>query len=105
MRGHLLCELATTAVAEVLSNASRTKRVIANSSPNASTQGLPSDHPIHVGLGEGIGRQNPRLTSRAAKQVALEIVRDAGGLDVGIQIGLEMVIAGHLMPLAVFEVN
>jgi hypothetical protein len=41
-----------------------------------------ADHPIHVGLGEGIAGQLARAGTRAAKQTALRLVHDTGRLDV-----------------------
>jgi hypothetical protein len=43
--------------------------------------------------------------AHSPKQVTLEIVGEACGADVGIQISLKIVVAGHLMALAAFLVQ
>ena len=63
------------------------------------------DHPIHVSLGEGIPGQLPGAGAGAAKQPALWLVRDIGRVDVLGEVGIERMMAGHLVPLATFLVQ
>lgn len=60
-------DFALAAVAQVLRDAGRPKSVIPNSRLDPRTQRLSADHPIHIGLGEGIGGQLPSPAARAAK--------------------------------------
>ena len=64
---HLLRELAPAAVAQVLRNPGRTKRMIADSSPDAGAKRPATNHPLDIGLSEGIGRQLPSSAARTAK--------------------------------------
>src|ERR1017187_9996696 len=102
MSRHLLRELTTTAVAQVLSNASCPKGVIAD--PSLDPRGVrPSaNHPVNIRLGHGIGRECSAAPAHSPKWIALEVAGEASGADVGIQISLEIVVAGHLMALAAF---
>src|ERR1700685_1642059 len=105
MRRHLLRELTATAIAQILCDSRRTEGVIADSGLDPRRDRPPANHSIDIRLGEGIGRQPPGPATRAAEKVALAVLGYPRSGNIGIQVDLEVVVTGHLMPLAAFLVQ
>jgi hypothetical protein len=60
----------------------------------------PPNHPPHIGLQQGIGRQFAAASLYRTKQWFLPVLDDASGGDVLLQIPVQIVMRGHLVFLA-----
>lgn len=78
------------------------ERMIANLGVDAGSRRTAPDHRIGIGLGQGRARKPIGAVPYRAEQRPLVISADAGRIDVGVQIDLEIVVAGHGMRLAAF---
>ena len=68
--------------------------------PMPAASGAAADHHIGIGLGQGGARELPGAAADGAEQRPLRIVPDARLLDVGGEIGLKVMVAGHGVCLA-----
>jgi hypothetical protein len=63
------------------------------------------DHPQGVvGVHRPVG-EIPRLACGGAEEGAFLLASDAGRLDLGVQVGIGVVVGGHLVPLAALLVQ
>jgi hypothetical protein len=69
MRRHLLSQFSTTTIAQILRDSSCPERMIPDSCLDTCGECAPSNHPVHIRLGEGIGRQLLTAASRTAKWI------------------------------------
>ena len=105
VRCHLLRDFPPTAVLQVLRDSCGPERVIPNLRSNAGGQGPPPNHPKYIGLRDRIPCGRFGSPRHGPEQVALGLIGESGGRDVLVEIGFEIVVAGHLMTLAAFLVQ
>ncbi len=102
---HLRGAFERTAVLEVGRDARRAERVVADLRGDAGGSGTPLNHLIGVCLGQGVAGE---LAGRAAvglEQERLRVVRKARAGEILMQVGFEIVMAGHGMLLAALLVQ
>jgi predicted secreted protein len=104
MCGHLLRELPPATIAKVLGNPSRPEGVVPDPRFDSDLKRAATDHPVDVGLSEGIFRELPRFAPSAANRISLQIFGKVARTDVSIQTSLEIVISRIPVPLAAFRV-
>lgn len=90
------------AVLEIGRDAGRPEAVVAGFRGNAGGSEAPPDHRVGVGLGERGPGQPPGAAPNRAEQWPLRVVAQARAVEVGDQVLLQIVVAGHGMPLAAF---
>ncbi len=105
MAGHALRDLDAPAVRQVVRDPGRAERVTAYRGFDAGVRSAAAHHVPDI-----LARHPPRpelfgFPDRDAEQRPLGIAGDAGLGDVGVQVGFQLVMAGHLMHLAVFLVE
>ena len=102
---HLRGAFERAAVLQVSGDAGRAKGMIADARDDAGRPGAPLNHRISVRLGQGMAGE---LAGRAAvglEQHRLRIVRISRAVKIFMQIGLEIVMAGHGVLLAALLVQ
>ena len=86
---HGLGDLELAAVLEVLGDASRAERVIADTCRNASGEGPSADHAVGVRLAHGaLGELLPAAPRRRPEEVTLRVNVQASAVKVRVQVGL-----------------
>ena len=93
------------AVLQVGRDPGRPEGVIADLRLDAGRRGAPADHGVGVRLGQGGRGQRVRPAADRAEQRPLGIAGEPAAVDVVVQVGLEVVVAGHLVPLAALLVQ
>ena len=88
------------AVLEVSGNPGRPKRVIADQGGDASGLRSAADHGVGVGLGQGRASELIGAAANCREQRRFRLGRQASLVQVGVQPGLEVMVAGHVVPLA-----
>jgi len=78
------------------------KVLIADLGLDAGAGGAPADHGVGVGLGQGRGRELAGRAADGAKQRPLRIGGDPAAVEIGLQVGLKIVVARHFVTLAAF---
>ena len=73
--------------------------MVADPGLDAGCGGAALDHDVGVGRRQGGTRQLLRATADGAEQWPPCIVSDAGAIQVGVEVFLQQVMAGHLVPL------
>ena len=99
MIGHLLRDLQLAAVAQVLGDARGPETVASDARADAGSFGVAIDHAEDIGLCRRSFRQLTSPSSYRAKQGALAVLQ-LHAVDVRMEPGLQVVVAGHLMLLA-----
>lgn len=74
---HLLRDFKPSAIAQVVSNAGRSKRMTAGGRVDAGGTNSPSNHAIHINPAHGIARQLSGATDAGPKQISLGILGNA----------------------------
>jgi len=64
----------------------------------------PADDAVGVLLGEGIRGQLSALSAGAAKEIAVDVLGDAGRFDIVVQTLIEAMMTGNVVLLAAFFV-
>ena len=95
--GHLLGDFEFAAVAEVFGDAGGTEAVAADLGFDAGVVGTSADHAVDVGLGHGRLERRPEGPRAVGKSQALGSGKGGGVI---LEVGLELVVAGHLVALA-----
>jgi hypothetical protein len=103
--GHGLGIFKRTAVVEIGGNAGGAKSMIADCRGNASVPRAALKHAPRVGLRHRALGQNAGAADSRAEKRTLAIVGETRGLDVVLQVGLEIMMAGHRVFLATFFVQ
>ena len=93
------------AVLEIGRDARRPKRVIADFRPDIGRCRAAADHGVGIGLGKRRRRQRIRAAADRPKQRPLRIAGEAAAVDIGVKVGLKIVVAGHFMALAALLVQ
>jgi hypothetical protein len=96
---HLRRALQSSAVLEVGGHACRPKRMITDLGGDVGRPRPPLDHCIGVRLGQGIAGELPGRPIVALEQKRLRIAREPRAVDILVQIGFEIVVARHGVPL------
>ena len=105
MRRHGLCVFQSAAGFKIGGDARGAEGMAADFDACAEIGGAPLDHApgidaVHGGVGEDTG-----AADRGAKQGALVLAREAGGADVFVEEGFELVVGRHFVALAAFFVE
>ena len=72
---------------------------------DASLDRAPADHAIGVGLGHRPVGEKAGAAQRRAEQQAFVVAGELRPVDISMQVSVEIVVAGHLVPLAAFLVQ
>jgi hypothetical protein len=64
----------------------------------------PADHPVGIGLGHRAARKLARAEEGRRKEKGLW-VNEACAVDISVQVGIQIVMAGHFMALTAFFVQ
>ena len=104
MVGDLLRDLEFTAVLQVRRDPGRAESMIANPRFDAGRFRAPADDAVGVLLKEGIGCQLAGLAAGAAEEIAVDVIGDAGRIDIVVQTLIETMMTGNVMLLATFFV-
>jgi hypothetical protein len=86
-------------------NPSGPEGVIADARLDAGGSGPAADHGVGVCLKEGSSSQQPRATANSAEKRAFRVMPDAAAVEISLQVVFEVVVAGHLVPLAALLVQ
>jgi hypothetical protein len=106
VRRHLLRMFESATIREICRDAGRAEAVIADWCVNSHRNGAPADHAPGVRLRHWLFEQRGRVVAgRRAEKIALAILGNAGGVNVGAQFLGERMMARHLMMLAAFLVQ
>lgn len=100
--GHGRGVLQRTAIFQIGRDPRRAKGMVANRRLDSGGECPPAHHGMGIGLRQGIAAQLPGAAGNGPEQGPLGIRLDAGPHQVGMQVLLERVMAGHLVPLAAF---
>jgi hypothetical protein len=103
MIGHAGGLLERAAILSIRRDTGGPKAVVADSGRDTSGLGAPLDHAVGLRLREGRLRELFGAAADGAEQRPLGIVADAGLVDVGREVGFEVVVAGHGVGLAAFS--
>ncbi len=90
------------AVLEIGGDAGRPKAVVAELGIDAGRGGAPADHRIGVARRQHGAGELAGAAADGAEQRPLGVVADAGLVEIGGEVGLKVVVAGHGMRLAAF---
>jgi len=93
------------AVLEVGGDPGRAKREVADLGRDAGRSRAPTDHRVGVCLGQGRRRQRVGASADRPKQRPLRIAREPAAVDIGMEVSLEVVVAGHFVALAALLVQ
>src|SRR5713101_9727990 len=104
MRGDLLSVFEGATVLQICGNPGRSECMATGGVGKGGCFGPPLDHVQHVAADHRIAGELVALFE-APEEWSLLIAADAGGGDPGVQIFVEAVMAGHLVPLAAFFVE
>jgi hypothetical protein len=97
---HLRRFLQRAAVLQISGDARRPKGMIADLRGDAGGFGAPLDHRIGIRLGQGIAGELAGRTAVSLEQHRLRLVRQPRAVEIFMQVGFEIVMAGHGMLLA-----
>jgi hypothetical protein len=100
----LLRHFQLAAVLQIRRNAGRPKGMIANPRLDAGGFRPPADDAVSVLLEEGIGGKLAGLAAGAAEEIAVDVIGDAGRLDIIVQTLVETMMTGNVVLLAAFFV-
>ena len=102
MVGHGSRILERAAILEVGRNPGGPEAVVADPGADASRERAPLHHEIGIGLGQGSAAQPPSAATNGPEQRPLRVLVDPSLLQIGMQVGLERMVARHLVLLAAF---
>ncbi len=105
MIGHRRGFFERAAILQISRYPRRPKRMIADLRGDPSGVSAAADHLVGVGLGQGRFGELVRASADRAEQWPLRIGRQASDVDIGVQIGLKIVMAGHGVALATLFVQ
>ena len=105
MRCHSLCVLQCAAGFEIGGDAGRPEDVAAELLFEAGLCRTVVDHPIGVDAVHQLASQFTGSAARGAQQGAFAIVADAGGGEIFVDEGFELVMHQHFVALAAFLVD
>ena len=105
MSGHRLGVFQRAAIVEIGGDAGGAEGVITDRRRNIRIARAALQHAPGVGLRHRAISQNAGAPDRRAKQRPIAIIGNFGGLEVVLQVSLEMVVAGHAVFLAAFFVE
>ena len=102
MVGHLLGDFEFAAIAEVFGDAGDAEVVAADLGFDAGAGGAAADHTVDVGLGHGPACEASGGAQGGGEEPGLGIWGQGRGKGRGVvlEVGLELVVAGHLVVLA-----
>jgi hypothetical protein len=98
--GHRGRVLQGASVFEVCRDTGRSEGVITDLGGDAGGGGAAADHGVGVGLGQGRGAQHPPPPLYGPKQRPLGIAAQSAAVQIGVQVGLQGMVAGHFVALA-----
>src|ERR1700736_6132241 len=104
MVSDLLRHFQLAAVLQIRRNASRAESMITNPRFDAGRFRPPADDAVGVLLEEGIGGKLTGLAARTAKEIAVDVVGDAGRFDILVQTLIETVMTGDVVLFTAFFV-
>ena len=104
MIGHLLRDFQLAPVPQIFRNARGAKGVVADLRPNADGRRALANHAVGVRLRHGLIREQPRSASHRPKEWALAL-RELRHLDIGVEVLIKIVMAGHRMEFSTFLVQ
>jgi len=87
-------------VLEVGGDARRTESMAADAGLDTGGGRTSLDHAVSVLLPHGIAGKLTTLASRGAEHGPLQVIRDSGGCDVLVEVLFEIVVARHLVDIA-----
>ena len=97
--------LERAAVFQVGGDSGRPEGVVPDLRLDAGRRGAPSDHGVGVRLGQGGRRQRVRPSPDRPEQRPFGSLGEPAAVDIVVQVGLEVVVAGHLVALAALLVQ
>src|SRR4051812_19188346 len=98
--GHGGGVLQRAAVLEVGGDAGGAEAVVADRGGDAGGGGAAADHGVGVGLRQGRAGELAGAAADGAEQRPLRVAAQAGAVEVGGEVVIKVVVAGHLVPLA-----
>lgn len=105
MVSHLLRNLRLAPMAQILRNASGTKRMAVDSRLHSCCRRTPADHAADIRLAHRPLAEPSRPPFDGRKHVALGIRPEIGGFDVLAKVGIELVMTGHLVTFSALLVQ
>ena len=104
--GHVFGLLKRATILEIRRNACRPKRVTADVGRDSRGPGVAFDKLPYVKPGHRLAREDSmRLLIEAAKEETPAIFADSGGIDVRVEVGLQIVMTRHFDDFSVFLVQ
>src|ERR1700724_2714669 len=104
MVGGLLRPFEFTAVLQIRGDAGRAEGMMSDARFDAGRFRPPADDSVGVLLEEGIGGKLTGLAARTAKEIAVDVVGDAGRFDILVQTLIETVMTGDVVLFTAFFV-
>jgi hypothetical protein len=94
--------LERAAVLQVGGDPGRPEAVVADPRADAGGKRPSLHHGVGIGLRQGSAAELPGPAADRPEEPPLRIRADPGLVQIGVQVGLKRVVAGHLVPLAAF---
>lgn len=94
---HLLCDLEFTAIPEVFGDPRGAERMISDLRLDSRGERPAADHSPGIGLRHRLAGESIGSPTSGAEKVALTIAAHPDSLDIGMQVVVKVVVAGHLM--------
>src|SRR5258706_1574683 len=104
MVGDLLRHFQLAAVLQIRCDTGRSEGMIANPRFDAGRFRAPADDPVGVLLGEGIGGKPSGLATGGTKEIAVDVIGNAGRFDIIVETLIETMMTGNIVLLAAFFV-
>lgn len=97
---HLLGYFELAAVAQIFRDPGGAEAVAADFCADAGLDGPAADHAVNVRLRHGFFRELVCSPAHGAEEVAFRDLFDLRALDIGLQVVVKVMVAGHLVALA-----
>jgi hypothetical protein len=105
MISHLLSHFELTPIPQIFRDPRGPKAVAAYFGKNSGIKGTPANHPVNIRLGHWFFRELFGAALRSAEEITFSVLTDPGGLDVGVKIVFQVMVAGHLMAFSALFVE